>query len=201
MVFCIRLYLRIFAYTCTTMSVTRCITWRIWCTLRSLQATPIFDQVVDPETGKVTFIAPGGLEFSRVAWSFPMFSQMFGEFLHFSPLLGGASPFFPNFLEAVSPFVFPIFGGVSQFVSSFLGEFLIFFTIFWWVSPVFPIFLGRLSSFPIFVWEKHSLERAMMTAMMTWDFHFYGYLEGLNRNPACLGLANIGKTHISVFFF
>ena len=40
----------------------------------------------------------------------------------------------------------------------------------------------------------------MMTAMMTWDFHFYGCLEGLNRNPACLGLADIGKTHISVFF-
>jgi hypothetical protein len=39
-----------------------------------------------------------------------------------------------------------------------------------------------------------------MTAMMTWDFHFYGCLEGLNRNPACLGLADIGKTHISVFF-
>ena len=60
---------------------------------RSLQATPIFDQVADPETGKVTFTAHGGLDFVSEGGQVSRMVSLF---------LGGVSPWFPHYLE-VSP--------------------------------------------------------------------------------------------------
>jgi len=157
--YCIGLYLRIFAYTCTIMYISRCITWRIWCTLRSLQATPIFDQVVDPETGKVTFTAPGGLEFSRVA----MFLHVFPNVWRVSPffaIVRGASPFFPIFWRQFLPLFSQFLGECLNFVhhfwvsfsffSQFVGEFLQFFQFFGGVFPVFQFFLEKT-----FIRESH----------------------------------------------
>ena len=157
--YCIGLYLRIFAYTCTIMYISRCITWRIWCTLRSLQATPIFDQVVDPETGKVTFTAPGGLEFSRVA----MFPHVFPNVWRVSPffaIVRGASPFFPIFWRQFLPLFSQFLGECLNFVhhfwvsfsffSQFVGEFLQFFQFFGGVFPVFHFFLEKT-----FIRESH----------------------------------------------
>lgn len=109
-----------------------------------------------PKPGKSPSPRPGAWSFR--GWPcFPMFSQMFGEFLHFSPLLAELLHFSPivwrQFLPLFSQFLgeclnlFHHFWVSFSFFSHFFGEFLQFFQFFGACLHFSHFFWGRFFLF------------------------------------------------------